>query len=276
MYEGKKIVKSMIFIALILIVSMSNMLYSQKNKYGKYPADRPIPNIKEYPPAIQRLDQAKVSYINKLREVKMSDDKAKVPQKYIKNFARNFISAYLFYSDLEQKGIFYDYYIKYGKPGPEIFKDIQNLQYPWNFLIYKSGIVLAEAINDTILPKKYHPFAPPSLSYNYVLEVKVLDDIFGTIEEDKFLVRHDHSILNYDYFSDNDDVRILFTLKPGGTIQRENSVERIYIMGEPTEFMFVINDIIYDPNKVLGISGKKYQDFKQELLDFIEQEGIRP
>jgi len=104
--------------------------------------------------------------------------------------------------------------------------------------------------------------------------VKIIDDIFDTCDKDTILIRHDYSIINdYEEYS---NMRILFTFRPGGTLQKEDNFERIYLMGSPTEFMFVDDDsVIYDPNDVIDTNYKGYQEFKKELLDFVKQEGIK-
>lgn len=263
----------MIFIALILIVSMSNMLYSQKNKYGKYPADKPIPNIKEYPPAIKRLDSIKSSYYKQIKELQKEGQEFIYSDEFIiiKEFASAYISTFLFYTKVDKSGSMRKYYKEAYPIGLEMANQLYTLPYPWSFLLEKSGVALGEFISDEILPKRV---SSSNNVYNYVLKVKIIDDIFKTCDRDTILIRHDHSIINK--YKEYSNMRILFTFRPGGTLRKENHVERIYLMGSPTEFMFVDDDgEIYDPNNVLNINGRDYQEFKKELLDFIKQEGIQ-
>jgi len=89
-------------------------------------------------------------------------------------------------------------------------------------------------------------------------------------------VRHNISINNDELYNQYPNVRLVFTLKPGGNIQRDGYVENIYLMGTPTEFMYVADGIIYDKNDAFKKNGITYQEFKNELLDFIKSEGIRP
>ena len=109
--------------------------------------------------------------------------------------------------------------------------------------------------------------------YEYVLEAKVVDDIFNSCNEDTVFIRHSHSIM--EEYSQFNKMNVLLTIMPRGTIQRADSVQYIYLTGTPDEFMFVNDNTIYDPNNVLGIDGKSYEKFRKELYDFSTNEGVR-
>jgi hypothetical protein len=271
--------RSLITSITIIFFIGENFLFPQETNYPKYPRDKPLPNIEKFPPAIQRLDSIKVKYFKDKINLELQGGKYEYSEKFLKDYARADISSRLFYSNIDGSGLEREYKLLTGPIGTETMKLLKQLPYPWGILIEKHGIVLAEVLNDTVLPKMYYPVPRPesaSKVNNYVLKAKIIDDIFGTIEEDTVLIRHNHLITENILFNQYKDVKVIFSLKPGGTVQREGYVERIYLMGTPTEFMYVANGIIIDPNKVLNISGKKYQEFKQELLDFAEQEKICP
>ncbi len=259
-----------VFILVLIILSINVLLFSQKNKYGKYASDKPIPNVEEYPPAIQRLDSIKASYYKQIKELQNKGQEFSYSDEFIKKYASAYISTFLFYTKADESGDMRKYYREAYPIGLEIAQQLHTLPYPWNFLLDKSGVALGEFISDGILPKRSSSYDV----YDYVLKVRIIDDIFNTCDQDTILIRHDHSIIN-DYKEYN-KMRILFTFRPGGTLRKEDHVEHIYLMGSPTEFMFVDdNGVLYDPNNVIDTNYKGYQEFKEYLLDFAKQEGIQ-
>ena len=255
------------------------MSYSQIEQMSRSAGDKPFPLINKYPPAIQRLDSMKVKFYRDKKDLELQGKKYEYSDKFLKDYAIAFISSRLFYSKIDGSGLEREYNMLSAPIGVEMMRLLEQLPYPWGILILKHGIVLAEVLNDTILPKMNHPFPVPTRSknvYKYVLKAKIIDDIFGTIEEDTVLIRHNYLIIENILFNQYKDVKVIFSLKPGGTVQREGYVERIYLMGTPTEFMYVADDIIYDVNDAFKKNGITYQEFKNELLDFMKSEGIRP
>ena len=267
------------FILLLLILCIYGVSNSQIEQPNIPARDKPFPLINKFPPAIQRLDSIKVKYYKEKKELELQGKKYEYSDKFLKDYARADISSRLFYSKIDGSGLEREYKLLTGPIGTETMKLLKQLPYPWGILIEKHGIVLAEVLNDTVLPKMYYPVPRPesaSKVNNYVLKAKIIDDIFGTIEEDTVLIRHNHLITENILFNQYKDVKVIFSLKPGGTVQREGYVERIYLMGTPTEFMYVADGIIYDVNDAFNKNGITYQEFKNELLDFIKSEGIRP
>lgn len=254
---------------IILLALFCTLLFAQeKDKYGKYPADKPHPFISEYPPAIQKLDLMKSEYYKNLYQNK----DYQLSEKDLMEYANAHISSYMYHYGLQGYGYHMKYVNESAPVGINMIKKFKNLPFPQGFLIFKKGIILGEIISDEILPKKKTPAPPPRYNrYNYVAEIKVIDDIFNSFAKDTILVRHSHSLISEYY--EHEGSKILFTFKPGGTIQRKDSVQYIYEMGQPNEFMFVKDSIIYDPNNILKITGKHYSNFKNDLLNYIN-EGI--
>jgi len=87
-----------IFILVLVVLSTSVVLLCQKNNYGKYPGDKPIPNIKEYPPAIQRLDSIKAIHHKQRKELQNQGQEYSYSDKFIKEYASAYISTYLFHT----------------------------------------------------------------------------------------------------------------------------------------------------------------------------------
>lgn len=268
-----------IFILLLSILFIDDISYSQIEQTSRSVGDKPFPLINNYPPAIQRLDSMKVKFYKDRNDLESMGKKYEHSEKFLKDYARADISSRLFYSKIDGSGLAREYKMLTAPIGSETMKLLKRLPYPWGILIEKHGIVLAEVLNDTILPKMNHPFPEPTRSknvYNYVLKAKIIDDIFGSVEEDTVLIRHNLLITDENIFNQYKDVKLIFTLKTGGTVQREGYVERIYLMGTPTEFMYVADGIIYDVNDAFKKNGITYQEFKNELLDFMKSEGIQP
>ena len=272
----------MVFIFLLSLV-INTILYSQSSKNTNYEKVQIIPNIDDYPPAIRRLEKARVEYFNKKREIEAYGKKEQVPEEYVVNYTRDFISANLYYTSVKDNNSFDDYYIG-NKAGIEIWNRIKDLPYPWYFLTNKDGIVLAELICDKEAPSTSSNHAakvwkkpPPSPFFKYLLKAKVVDDIFGTIEEDTILVRHNHYIPKEENFNKDENVKILLTLSSGyDTIRGSDEGKSCYLTRKPGEFMYVINEEIKNPYTDLPLEGVKYQEFKQNLLEFVKKEGIRP
>ena len=66
----------MVFIFLLSLV-INTILYSQSSKNTNYEKVQIIPNIDDYPPAIRRLEKARVEYFNKKREIEAYGKKSK-------------------------------------------------------------------------------------------------------------------------------------------------------------------------------------------------------
>lgn len=257
---------------IILLALFCTLLFAQeKDKYGKYPADKPHPFISEYPPAIQKLDSIKSEYWRQYDLYKSQGLEMLPSDKFIKEYARSYISCYLYYSGIHKNSEINKYFKESSPIGISLINKFSQMPYPWGFLSGINGIVLGKVINDEILPKKEYPFPVPTGVNEYVLKMEVVDDLLNTFREDTILIRHTNSIYSYNEY-END--YILATFIPGCTIQRKDSVQNIYTTRKPDEFWIVKDSIIYDPNNILKITGKHYSNFKNDLLNFIEVEGI--
>ena len=180
----------------------------------------------------------------------------------------------MYYSEvLPNTGYLIQYFNESYPIGGDVIGEFRNLQYPWGFLVMKKGLIMGEIIQDELLEKERTAYPPPPVKiYEYVATVRVIDDIFNSYNGDTILVRHNHSL--FDDYNDLINAKLLFTFKPGGSVQRPDSVQYIYLTGRPNEFMFVKDNIIHDPNRILKNDGKKYDNFKDDLLSFIKKEGI--
>ncbi|HDP68185.1 MAG TPA: hypothetical protein ENN20_06760 [Candidatus Marinimicrobia bacterium] len=119
---------------------------------------------------------------------------------------------------------------------------------------------------------------------NLVLYGKVIDDIFGTIEEDIIMTRH-NTVWYKDNLSVSDKPELLLILRYGTYAVINNERVPIYFCEwypsykypvTGPKYMYVKDGIIHDPFSVLNIDGKKYEDFKNEMRDFIKEQGIKP
>jgi len=294
-----------ILITQIMILSISPLLlYSQeipkrriadttkKRSGSSYKKEERYSLIKNYPPEIQRLDSIKASYYKKKSELERSGKKFEYTDKFVKEYASAYFSSYLFNTNVDGSGLHREYFLKTYPMGSEFGRKFSELPYPWNILNRVAGIVLVDVIGDTILPRAK---SSNQNRYKYVLIGRVVDDIFDTIEEDTILIRYDYPVSNEELFKQNKNIQLLFVVQNRGTIQRETSnetirddinlrysdVDFIYKMGSGNKYrkehkyMFVIDGVIQDPYNVLGLSGKSYNDFKDDLLKTCKKEGIR-
>ena len=107
-----------------------------------------------------------------------------------------------------------------------------------------------------------------------VLKAIILDDILDSYDEDTVYIRHNSRYLNE--FTDSLGMKLLFSFKPWSTMNDCDTTKYIYKINNYDDFMFVDQDsIIHDPSKVLDIEGKKYLDFRNELLEFAKEHDIR-
>jgi len=271
----------LISLLVLMILFTSIELYPQKNKYGRYPGDKPIPNFHEFPPAIQRYDSIKVLYFKDMEEQKKRGKEFDYSEKFIEDFASAFISSYMFYSNVDGSGLKDNYFNIANPMGIKMGSKLGTLPYPWEFLLDRAGVVLVSILNDTILPKKEVSYPDPFRDLNhFVLKAKVIDDFFNSIEEDTILVRHIYSISDEEIFKYGNNVQLLFALSNKSTVQRGENFEYIYAMGakykKEKQYIFVVDGIVQDPYNVLGITGKSYYQFKKEFINLCHEKGIRP
>ena len=270
-----KYISRMLSIFIVLLIS--NSLYSQKDEHGKYPIEKPIPIIHEFPPAIQRFDSLKSFYYKQIKENQDQIKKINWSIGYIKNYASAYISSSIYYSNCDGSGYKSDYFSISYPIGIEMGDKFYSLPYPWNFLIDRSGVVLVEILKDTLVTENE---LPPAIRIFNIMTVRVIDDIFNSIEEDTIKVRYSHSVLTEELYKINKDVKLLFGVSNRG-IKRKN-IDNLYNYkirdnkNHDPRYMFVVDKVIKDPYNILGLSGKKYQDFKKELLELCDEIGIRP
>jgi len=274
MKDARFALRKVICLVLLVLISSMVLFAQEKNRYGKYPGNKRNPNIDNYPKAIQILDSLKTNYYTQNRQHKIDGTSFNLSKEFLKEFACSYINSYMYYSSINDKGYYSRYFNESYPIGFTLYNQMKELPFPYGFLIRKKGLVLAKVIEDEILPRQYMIKQPPSLGYDYVLKAKVIEDIFDSCDEDTIYVRHSLSIEKE--FNEYNDMLLLFTFKPRGTIQRPDSVQYVYLMGNMTEFMFVDGDVIYDPNKILlDVNIDSYEELKNKLLLFKQQVGIR-
>lgn len=250
------------------------------------PLDQRWPGIENYPRAVREWDSLRVEIYKFRTEIhkKGSDIPARevdLPIDLLLSAARAHISSSLFYWNLKYDAPFQKY-----PPGGDGFLLQQikrRLPELWGLLAEIDGIVLVEALKDTILPRSY-PLHDKEDPRNLVLYGKVIDDILGTIEEDTIMTRH-CSIWFNDSFPISKKPELLLILRSGTNAVINNEIVKIYFTEwypsykNPVtgpKYMFVKDGIINDPFSVLNINGKKYEDFKNEIRNFLKEQGIRP
>jgi len=269
-----KYISRMLSIFIVLLIS--NSLYSQKDEHGKYPIEKPIPIIHEFPPAIQRFDSLKSFYYKQIKENQDQRNKINWSIGYIKDYASAYISSSIYYSNCDGGGYKSDYFSISHPIGTEMGDKFYSLPYPWNFLIDRSGVVLVEILNDTLISI----IEPPREEVFNIMTAKVIDDIFNSIEEDTIKVRYKHSILDEEFYKKNTDVKLLFGVSNRNLIRRNIDSLYNYKIRDNRKhdhrYMFVVDGEIIDPYNVLELSDKKYQDFKEELLELCDEIGICP
>ncbi|MDD3966317.1 MAG: hypothetical protein PHX07_08315 [Candidatus Marinimicrobia bacterium] len=252
-------------IRLVLLVLISSMVLFAQGK--NYSVNEGLPTIKNYPEEIQSFDSIKTYYFNNCFESKNKMKlKKDIPDEFIKEFAGYLTDFYIQYTNLEKKGFKYQYMKESYGIGVEMMNKLYNLPYPWNIMMLTQGFALAKIVDDRKMPKK-NGLHPPNAAFEYVLEALVIEDIFNSHKADTIYIRHNEPII--EKYSEYSEMYILISFKPGGTIQRADSVQNIYVIGGNNEFMFVENDKIYDPNNIIKENNKGYIKFKEDLYSVL-------
>jgi len=142
---------------------------------------------------------------------------------------------------------------------------------------------LVDAVKDTILSRTT-PINDLDYPNNLVLYGKVIDDVLGKIEEDTIMTRHSTVWFN-DTFSLSKKPKLLLILRSNTNAVINNEKVSIYFCEwHPSyqypvtgpKYMYLEDGIIHDPFSLLNIDGKKYEDFKNEMRNFLKEQGIRP
>ncbi|MDD5709466.1 MAG: hypothetical protein PHC77_02985 [Candidatus Marinimicrobia bacterium] len=250
-------------IRLVLLVLISSILLFAGER--NYSMKEGLPNIKDYPQEIQLFDSIKTDLFKNHIDSKGKLNKD-ISDEYIKKFAGVFIDYYMHYVNIHRKGFKYNYMKESYPMGLEMANKLSNLPYPWNLLLETKGFALAKIISDEKMPKG--GFHPKNISVNeYVLEARIIEDIFNTYDGDTIYVRHNEPIL--ETYPEYKDMDILFSFRSRGSIQRADSIQYIYLIGGKDEYMFVKKNTIYDPNNIIKEKNKGYKEFKEDLLSVL-------
>ena len=277
---------------MIIIICFPLFLYSQKiddNKlvnrtnFKQWPRQaqtEPWENIKSYPKIIQTYDSLRVIYKRWTESTldplpKYERINFNIPDEIFLPLATAYVSSKLYHTRLNGKGSYNLYWNGYGGSGFLKKQIKKRLPEPWGLLTDITGIVLVEAIKDTILGSESEtPF------YGYpkdlVLFGRVIDDVLGTIEEDTVLIRHTNPWLeNFDLI---ENTKLLLLLKRGAPAFYKGKKIKIYycemFFQEFPQYMLVKNNLIYDEYNVLNINGMKYNNFRNYYISFLEVNGI--
>ncbi|HPM03217.1 MAG TPA: hypothetical protein PK816_13760, partial [Candidatus Cloacimonadota bacterium] len=206
-----------------------------------------------------------------------------MPMNLLLPAARAHISARLFYWNLKNNAPFNFQNYPPGGDGFLVMQIKRRLPEPWGLLAEIDGIVLVEAVKDTILSRTT-PINDLDYPNNLVLYGKVIDDVLGKIEEDTIMTRHSTVWFN-DTFSLSKKPKLLLILRSNTNAVINNEKVSIYFCEwHPSyqypvtgpKYMYLEDGIIHDPFSLLNIDGKKYEDFKNEMRNFLKEQGIRP
>jgi len=292
--SNSKIIFSITFLIFVLCTGIGLLLCSDKENDL---------NIKEFPPAIQRLDSiGKVGQeLIKTLPGELSTLYPKIPQDVIEEVARQWISSHLYHSSQYREKSPFHKYVAHRKLGV-LITWAEQLPYPWKFLINSDGIVLVEVIEYAIKPKKKSykirgldgkmhisddPFAERYNIKEYVIKGKVVEDIFDTIEEDTIYV---YTRVPIPEICKSDKTKLLLNLTSDpdlyvnfkGNFVKSYEYDYLAIVKDGIIKEYPLKTIIQTADSrrkvynTFGLDGKKYSEFKKELLDFVKREGIRP
>jgi len=251
-------------IRIVLLILISSMvLFARERNYSRLEG---LPTIKNYPKEIQAMDSVKTYFFNNCYESDGKKLKKNISTDFIKVFASYYIDFYMQYTNLEREGYKYQYMKDSYPIGLDMAHKLFDLPYPWSLLLETKGFALAKIISDEKMPKG--GFYPKKISINeYVLKAYVIEDIFNTYDGDTIYVRHNEPIL--ETYPEYKDMDILFSFRPRGSIQFADSIRYIYLIGGNNEYMFVENNTIYDPNKIINENNKGYNAFKEDPLNVL-------
>jgi len=252
------------------------------------PWDQRWPGIENYPRAVREWDSLRVEISKFRNEVhERGDDipvrEVDIPENLLLSSAKAYISARLFHWNLKYDGSFQKYWGGYGGDGFLVMQIKRRLPELWGLLAEINGIVLVEALKDTSLSTDY-PLPDEKYPRDLVLYGKVINDIFGTIEEDTIMTRH-FTVWFNDSFPISEKPELLLILRSGTNAVINNERVPIYFCEwypsykHPVtgpKYMYVEDGIIHDPYSVFNIDGEKYEDFKNEMRNFLKEQGIRP
>ncbi|PIS30208.1 MAG: hypothetical protein COT43_02220 [Candidatus Marinimicrobia bacterium CG08_land_8_20_14_0_20_45_22] len=252
------------------------------------PWDQRWPGIENYPRAVREWDSLRVEIVKFRKEVhsKGGDVPARevdIPMDILLSSARAYISAKLFHWTLKWDGACQKYWDGHGGDGFLVMQIKRRMPELWGLLAEINGIILVEALKDTSLSTAY-PLTDEKYPRDLVLYGKVIDDILGTIEEDTIMTRH-YTVWFKDTFSLSEKPKLLLILRSGTNAVINNERVPIYFCEwypsykypvTGPKFMYVEDGIIHDPFSVLNIDGKKYEVFKNEMRNFLKEQGIRP
>jgi len=255
-------------------------------------SDQRWPGIESYPRAVREWDSLRVEIVKFRKEVhaRGGDIPARdvdIPENLLLSSAKAYISARLFHWTLKWDGACQKYRGGHGGDGFLVMQIKRRLPELWGLLAEINGIVLVEAVRDTMLLRSHNTIYDEKYPRNLVLYGKVIDDIFGTIEEDTIMTRHNTVWFN-DSFPISEKPKLLLILRSGTYAVINNERVPIYFCEwYPTyltelhhetgpKYMYVEDGIIHDPYSVFNIDGKKYEDFKNEMRNFLKEQGIRP
>ena len=265
---------------LLTLLSCSHVQEIEKNDLGKYPYGKPIPIINEFPPAIQRYDSIKAVYHSQIKKRKdpsggISFVEPDLSTDFIEEFAGAYISTQLYYYDFPYKGIYWKYNSISYPMGFGMSDRLFKLPNLWKFLMNSKGVVLAEVIESmqttTVGCKTCQQ---NSMNKPLVIKARILDDILDAYDSDIIYIRHNN--LQIDTSGADLGFKLLFSFKARSSVSMGDSVKKMFMIQRDDGFLFVDKDsIIHDPGNVLGIEGKKYIDFRNELIDFAIEHDIR-
>lgn len=258
----------------------------------------PWPGIEQYPAVIQEYD-AKFRefyqwYQEELEQRKTREARAemRIPESMLLPLARLYISIDLYHERLDKTG-YADRY-KFGRWGNGFLYSqmLNRLQGKWRVIVRSDGLVLGNVIKDTLLARDLN--TPVVKNLDKTVYFKIKSDIWGSIPEDTILIRY---YSNWFHNSKNPiDNDILLQVRDGDHAVLSGKKIEVYhaefINETIPQFLVVENGFIRDPNKILkrkapthfpdklvwqkNIAGKSYHEYKKNLKNFLEENGISP
>lgn len=284
--------KQVVLISLLLSVGLGqeavnpHIMGTFKPKpYPDHPPDQPWPGIETFPEAIQEYDALRVQYFAWRQRPRADADSAgrapevDIPDALFYPLARAYTRTKLYYKTQKHDGEFDRYRDGHGGSGnlPDQIK--KRLPPLWNVLNWSAGIALVEVFKDSVI-ERGGMSAPLGAPMDLVAHCKVVEDVLGTIEEDTVLVRHSTYWFN-EPMSLSERPQLLLLLRGGRWAivddERINIYSAEYAFETKPQYMRVIDGIIRDSNETLGIvAGQMFEDYKSEIQNFLETEGLLP
>lgn len=247
------------------------------------PALEPVPDIQTYPEVIQEYDRLFRRFMQWQRDVfnrASIEEKSRlrVPDDLLVPLAQKYISIQIFHDKVDGTGAFNKYRGRGGGSGLLSQQIQKHFQHPWDLLLRGPAILVVEPYKEEVYRRGLkHP------EYGYPVDAvcfaRVVDDVLGNMDQDTVMFRHSTV-----WFTENMPLEsrphLLVVLYQGSRVLYAGKEGPIYFteyIGESKpQYLRIVDGIIQDPYNVLGVNGQPYEEYKEKMRRFLQENNIHP